>query len=230
MQATLENLQRLILCVAAWLVLTGAAAAQAEAPEDTVVRGRTELWLSVPGWPGLSDLAPAAGGTFDDYGLGLGGAFHWPVQRYGGRLMLGIEGAIQAIESNVTAYLDDLLARDGYLAVTTKWLPGQSQSLSFDAGIAVHQLDITQLGSGYYPFFEFQSWEKIALGALLGVTWDVGGDRPGAQRGLSLGLRVHLVDFGTVRDEDILIAPVLGTNAGDLSGPIYVLQIGYRWR
>lgn len=230
MQTTLENLRRLLLCTAAWLVLTGGATAQSEAPADTPAHGRMELWLAVPGWPGLSDLEPAAGGTFDDYGLGLGGAFHWPLQRYGGRLMLGIEGAIHAVESNVPVYLDNLLARDGYLAVTTKWLPGQKRSLSLDAGIAVHQLDITQLESGYYRFFEFQSWEKIALGALLGVTWDVGGGRPGANRGLSLGLRVHLVDFGTVRDEDIFIAPVLGTNAGDLSGPIYVLQTGYRWR
>ena len=225
MQATLRITTLLLVFVAA------GAAAESETPEDTPARGRMELWLAVPSWPGLSDLEPAAGGTFDDYGLGIGGAIHWPVQRFGGgRMMLGIEGAIQVVESNVPVYLDDLLARDGYVALTAKWMLGKSRALSLDAGLGIHLLDITQLESDYYPFVEFESWEEKALGALLGVTWDVGAGKPGKDGGLSLGLRVHFVDFGTVRDEDIFIAPVLGTNAGDLAGPIYALQIGYRWR
>ena len=225
MKATLGITTLLLVFVAA------GAAAESEAPEDTLARGRMELWLAVPSWRGLSDLEPAAGGTFDDYGLGIGGAIHWPVQRYGGgKMMLGIEGAVQAVESNVPVYLDDLLARDGYVAVTAKWMLGKSRALSLDAGLGIHLLDITQLESDYYPYVEFESWEERALGALLGVTWDVGAGKPGKDSGLSLGLRVHFVDFGTVRDEDIFIAPVLGTNAGDLAGPICVLRIGYRWR
>ena len=226
MQATLRITTLFLVCVAA-----AAAAEPEEVPEDTLAGGRMELWLAVPNWPGLSDLEPAAGGTFDDYGLGIGGAIHWPVQRFGGgRVMLGIEGAIQAVESNVPVYLDDLIARDGYLAVTAKWMLGKSRALSLDAGLGIHLLDITQLESDFYPDLEFESWEEKALGALLGVTWDVGAGRSGKHGGLSLGLRVHFVDFGTVRDEDVFIAPVLGTNAGELAGPIYALQIGYRWR
>lgn len=225
MQATLRMTTLFLVFVAA------GAAAESEAPEDTLAGGRMEMWLAVPSWPGLSDLEPAAGGTFDDYGLGIGGAIHWPVQRFGGgRMMLGIEAAIQAVESNVPVYLDDLLARDGYLAVTAKWMLGKSRALSLDAGLGIHLLDITQLESDYFPYFEFESWEEKALGALLGVTWDVGAGKPGKDGGLSLGLRVHFVDFGTVRDEEVFIAPVLGTNAGELTGPIYALQIGYRWR
>jgi hypothetical protein len=225
MQATLRITTLFLVCVAA------GAVAEPEVPEDTLAGGRTELWLAVPSWPGLSELEPAAGGAFDDYGLGIGGAIHWPVQRFGGgRMMVGIEGAVQAVESNVPVYLDDLLARDGYLAVTAKWMLGKSRALSLDAGLGIHLLDITQLESDFYRYLEFESWEEKALGALLGVTWDVGAGRPDKQGGLSLGLRVHFVDFGIVRDEDIFIAPVLGTNAGELAGPIYALQIGYRWR
>ena len=225
MQATLRITTLFLVCVAA------GAAAEPEVPEDTLAGGRMELWLAVPSWPGLSDLEPAAGGTFDNYGLGIGGAIHWPVQRFGGgRMMVGIEGAVQAVESNVPVYLDDLLARDGYLAVTAKWMLGRSRALSLDAGLGIHLLDITQLESDYFLYFEFESWEEKALGALLGVTWDVGAGKPDKYGGLSLGLRVHFVDFGIVRDEDIFIAPVLGTNAGELAGPLYALQIGYRWR
>ena len=225
MQATLRITTLLLVFVAA------GAAAEPETPEDTLARGRMELWVAVPSWPGLSELEPAAGGAFDDYGLGIGGAIHWPLQRFGGgRMMLGIEGAIQIVESNVPVYLDDLLARDGYVALTAKWMLGKSRALSLDAGLVVHLLDITQLESDYYPYVEFESWEEKAVGALLGVTWDAGAGKPGKDSGLSLGLRVHFVDFGTVRDEDVFFAPVLGTDAGDLTGPIYALQIGYRWR
>lgn len=219
------------MLVAATMIANSHASAQEPRADFAQNRARTELWLAVPSWPGLSDLEPVAGGAFDDYGLGIGGAIHYPVQRYGGgKIMLGIEGAIQAVESNVPVYLDELLARDGYIAVTAKWMPGKSKTLSLDAGLGIHMLDITQLESDYYAYLEFKSWEKKALGALLGVTWDVGAGKPGKDSGLSLGLRVHFVDFGTVRDEDIFFAPVLGTNAGDLAGPIYALQIGYRWR
>lgn len=219
------------MLVAATMIANSHASAQEPRADFAQNRARTELWLAVPSWPGLSDLEPVAGGAFDDYGLGIGGAIHYPVQRYGGgKIMLGIEGAIQAVESNVPVYLDELLARDGYIAVTAKWMPGKSKTLSLDAGLGIHMLDITQLESDYYAYLEFKSWEKKALGALLGVTWDVGAGKPDKDSGLSLGLRVHFVDFGTVRDEDIFFAPVLGTNAGDLAGPIYALQIGYRWR
>ena len=231
MKATPGNLRRLVFCTAAWLVVAGDAAAQSEDPQEVMSDGRVELWLSVPSWPGLGDLEPAAGGEFDDYGLGIGGAFHWPAQRFGGgRLMLGIEGAIQAVESNVPVLLDDLLARHGYLAVSAKWMTGPARNVSLDAGLGYHVVDIAQLETDYRSAGEFESWEESALGFLLGATWDVGAGKQDKSSGLSLGLRAHYVDFGTVRDENVLFVPVLGIDAGDLSGPIYALQIGYRWR
>jgi hypothetical protein len=46
---------------------------------------------------------------------------------------------------------------------------------------------------------------------------------------MMMSLKIHFVDFGTVRDEGRL-PPTLGQDAGRLSGPIYVYQLGYRWR
>jgi hypothetical protein len=41
-------------------------------------------------------------------------------------------------------------------------------------------------------------------------------------------LRVFYTDFGTVYDQDLVgFTPVLGRDAGDLNGPMYVLRIGY---
>ncbi len=135
-----------------------------------------------------------------------------------------------ATESDVPVFLDDLLARDGYLAVSAKWLFGEGRNVSLDVGLAYHLLDIAQLETSFYAPVELQGWEESAAGAFVGATWDVGATRPGKTSGLALGLRAHFMDFGTVRDEDVFIRPVLGEDAGRLEGPLLVLQIGYRWR
>ena len=46
---------------------------------------------------------------------------------------------------------------------------------------------------------------------------------------MMMSLKVHFVDFGTVRDEGFLPA-TLGQDAGRLTGPVYMYQLGYRWR
>lgn len=48
--------------------------------------------------------------------------------------------------------------------------------------------------------------------------------------GLSLSLKVHFVDFGAVQDEDVLFQPLFGADAGELDGPLYLLQIGWAGR
>lgn len=213
------------------LVLAADAAAQYEEYESPRAGMRTEVWLVLPSWPSLADLRPVVGGSFNELGYGIGAAAHWPLrQRENGTLLLGFEGAVMATESDIPAYLDELLARDAYLAVSAKWMMGKTRSASLDVGLAYHLLDIAQLDSGYSVAVEFESWEESAAGFFIGAGWDVGAGKPGKNGGLSLGLKVHFVDFGIVRDEDIFVAPVLGSNAGDLGGPIYALQIGYRWR
>lgn len=219
-----------LFILGAMLLPTGAPAQlpQVDGPADGP---RWEVWLALSSWPSLTDLEPAAGGGFDSVGYGLGAAAHWPVkQNQNSELLLGVEGAIIATESDVPVFLDDLLARDGYLAVSAKWLFGRARNISFDAGLAYHLLDIAQLETSYYMPVEFQSWEESAVGVFIGATWDVGPVSPEKTSGLALGLRAHFMDFGTVRDEDVFIRPVLGNDAGELSGPLLVLRIGYRWR
>jgi len=42
--------------------------------------------------------------------------------------------------------------------------------------------------------------------------------------------KTHFADLGTVRDENPVLPWTPGDDAGDLSGPIHMFQIGYRWR
>ena len=65
---------------------------------------------------------------------------------------------------------------------------------------------------------EYEYWSKSTGGAFVGATWDVGAGRPGHSGGLSLGLRAHFVDFGTV------------DGLTSLDGPIYALRIAYSGR
>ena len=66
--------------------------------------------------------------------------------------------------------------------------------------------------------------------AFVGATWDFGKRDAASSGGLSLGFKVHFVDFGRVYDEDVFIRGLLGNNAGNLDGPVYMLQIGYSMR
>ena len=78
-------------------------------------------------------------------------------------------------------------------------------------------------------YWETQLWAASAAGGYLGGTVDFGGGDPTSTRGVMMSLKIHFVDFGTVRDEGRL-PPTLGQDAGRLTGPIYVYQLGYRWR
>lgn len=227
----LRTLRNSALLFATSLILTGTAVAEYDGDEPRSEGMRSEFWLAVTSWPTLGDLQPVAGGSFKSAGYGLGGALHWPLRSApGAKLLIGIEGAIMATDSDIPGFLDELLARDGYLAASVKWRLGKASKLSLDAGLAYHLLDIAQLETDYNSSGEFESWEESAMGAFVGATWDVGVSKQTKDAGVLLGLKVHFLDFGTVRDEDILVSPVLGSDAGDLRGPIYALHIGYRWR
>lgn len=231
MNTTLRILKNSILLIIANVVLTNTAIALPDADEPRADGMRAELWLAATSWSKLGDLEPVAGGTFDSVGYEIGGSVHWPWKMMpNSSLMVGLEGAVMATESNVPVLYDDLVARDAYLAASIKWLFGKARNVSLDAGLAYHLLDIAQIEMYYNAYSELQSWEESAFGPLVGLTWDVGAANPLRDSGLTLGLRAHFVDFGTVRDEEIYFSPVLGTDAGKLNGPIYAFRIGYCWR
>jgi len=225
---TLRNLRNGLLLLAAGIVVMHPAVADIDAEQG---RGsRTEIWLALPTWPALGDLQPVVGGSFKSVGYGLGGAVHWPWRPAGGGdLMLGFEGAIMATDSDIPVILDELLARDLYIAVSVKWRLGTARKVSLDAGLAYHLLDIAQLETDYNAAGEFESWEEDAFGPYVGMTWEARGSDESERGEMTLGLRAHFLDFGTVRDEDVLASVVLGRDAGKLDGPLIMLHVGYRW-
>ena len=62
-------------------VISSESAAAEPAAEAT--RGsRWDVSLELTAWPGLQDLRPAAGNSFDSVGFGLGASWHWPVAQF----------------------------------------------------------------------------------------------------------------------------------------------------
>lgn len=228
MSTALKDLRKGFLLLAAGIFVMHPAVAHGDTEQGG--GSRSEIWLALPTWPALGDLQPVVGGSFKSVGYGFGGAVHWPWKPVrGGDLMVGFEAAIMATDSDIPVILDELWARDLYIAASVKWRPGAARTVSLDAGLAYHLVDIAQLETDYNSASEFESWEKDAFGPFVGMTWDAGDSNNSKRGGMTLGLRAHFVDFGTVRDEDVLASALLGQNAGKLDGPLFVVHVGYRW-
>ncbi len=200
-------------------------------PFNAKSRVRYEVAIGTHSWPGAGDLQPAGGGTFDELGFNLGAAIHWPLRRFEkSELLLGVDLSLMSNSSNIPSFLGDVLVRDAYLGPSLKWVFGQRHRYSLDAGVTFHDIDIADVTSDFYNYAETEIWGQRSVGGYVGGTLDIGAGNPDKRRGMSLAFRVHFVDFGAVADETVLLLPTLGPDAGVLSGPIYVFQIGYRWR
>lgn len=205
----------------------GAAAAENVPQNDS---SRWDVALELPIWSSLQDLTPAAGGSYDSIGAGLGGAWHFAVRRYeNSTLLLGVDGFIAATDSNIAGSYETLLARQLYIGASVKWLMGASRNWSVDGGIGYHEIDMAQVDYSLRGTYEAEHWSRSRAGVWVGLTWDAGAGRPGRRSGLSLGIRAHFADFGTVADEDPNYF-ALGDDAGKLTGPMIVLRIAYSGR
>jgi len=206
------------------------AMAHEEPPTEAFAQHRFEIWLGVSHMPGLDDLEPLDG-DFDSTGFGLGGAWHVPVKRFeNSDLLLGIDGYLGVTDSSLSGYIGDVSLYHVYLGGSAKWAFGERRNIYLDAGVGYHGVDITELDDDYLYGDEHEAWSDSAGGAFVGASWDIGAQRAHETAGLTVGFKVHFVDFGRVYDEDTYIGPILGDDAGDLDGPIYVLQIGYGGR
>ena len=212
------------------LVLASASLAQDDVDWVTTSRGRFEIAIGAHSWPGLADLDAAREGGFDDLGFNISLAAHWPVKRFAdSELLAGIDLGLMSNESNIRFISDTLVARNGYLAPSVKWMFGNRHRYSLDAGVGYYLQDIAEVAGEYPMYWETQLWEEGTVGAYLGGTVDFRGGEPARSRGVMMSLKVHFVDFGAVRDDDFL-PPTLGQDAGSLAGPVYMYQVGYRWR
>ena len=222
---------RLVAALAAApLAAGGAALAQDDVEWVTTSRPRYEIAIGGNSWPALADLDAARGGEFDQAGFSLSLAAHWPAWRFvRSELLAGIDLGVMTNDSDIRFISEPLVARSGYLAPSVKWMFGQRHRYSVDAGAGYYLQDIAEVITAYPLYGETRLWEEGAIGAFLGATIDFRGGEPSRSHGLMMSLKVHFADFGTVRDQHPL-PQTLGQDAGNLGGPIYVYQVGYRWR
>jgi len=225
-KSTLKQAANALVAV---VLLAGPAGAQ-ESPEP--LGSRWAINLEIPIWPSLTDLEPASGGSFDSLGFGLSGSWHASVAQFtNSELLLGIDGMIGATDSSINATYDQLLARQLYLGGSVKWAFGDARNVALDLGIGYHQVDMADISYSWWTTIENEHWSSEAASGFVGATWDVGAGRPNRSGGLSIGFKVHFVDFGRVTDTDRFgVFPALGPVAGKLEGPLYFLRIGYSGR
>ena len=231
MKSTREWLKTTAVATALWTAAVDISRADDEDVTVWVTRSgpRFEAALGVQSWPALSDLDVAQDGSFDNIGFNLGMAVHFPWKRIGrSELLAGVDLAFLSNESDIGFTSDTLVARNAYITPSLKWMFANSYSL--DAGIGYYYLDMAEIAGEYPAYFETRLWDEGAVGGYVGATVDIPNRDPSKNHGISINLKVHFVEFGRVSDE-LIVAPVtLGPDAGDLSGPIYAIQFGYRWR
>lgn len=210
----------------ALIALLAIASPAAGAEGSQRMAPRFEAAIGVHGWPKLADIR-ATQGEFDETGFSLGGAAHWPLRRVGnGNVLAGVDFGLFTNDSSISFLLDSLIARGAYLIPSVKWRV--AERLSIDAGIGVYLVDIAEVASEYF-FVETEVWEQGTAGGYVGATWDVTSSEGRRTRGFVVSAKVHFFDLGPVRDEDERLPVRFGQDAGDLSGPLYQLQLGYRW-
>lgn len=213
------------------LMVGDVASANEEIDWVTTSRGRYEIAIGVQSWPGLADLQPAREGSFDEVGYSLSLAGHWPVWRFDdSEVLLGIDLGFFANDSSVRFLSEDVMARSGYLTPSVKWMFGRGHRYSVDAGVGYYLVDITEVAGDYPLIFETQLFEDGAVGGYVGTTVDFNGGDPARRHGVMLSFKTHFFGLDAVRDEEPFFPATLGSDAGDLSGPVYMLQVGYRWR
>lgn len=214
------------------VLLVPESALQAEEDIEwvTTSRGRYEVAIGAHSWPALADLEPAREGRFDEGGFNISFAAHWPLRRFAAsELLAGVDIGLFANESDIRFISESIIARNGYLVPSVKWMFGNRHRYSVDAGIGYYLQDIAEVAGEYPMNWETRLWEAGAPGAYVGATVDFRGGLPSKTHGMMMSLKIHIADFGTVRDEGRL-PPTLGRDAGRLDGPVYMYQVGYRWR
>ncbi len=192
---------------------------------------RGEIGIGLQSWSGLSELNAADGGEFETLGFHLSAAAHYSVKTFeDSELMIGGDLGFMSNSSDIALYTDDLTARAMYVGPSMKWFFGREHDFSLDVGLMYWDIDFAEVNTEYGWYFEREVWREDGVGGFVGATWDVGAGNPMKTSGLMFNAKVHFVDFGDVKGDDTWLLQTLGPTPGELEGPIYQAQIGYRWR
>ena len=233
MKSTREWLRTVAFATA---LLVGAGDISQAAEEEVTVwvtrsGPRWEAAIGAHSWPALADLDVASEGSFDNAGFNLSLAVHVPWKRIDrSELPAGIDLGFMSNESDIRYRYDTLVARNGYITPSIKWMFGHHHRYSLDAGLGYYFLDMTEIAGEYPAYWETRLWEEGSVGGYIGGTFDFASTDPSKSHGITVNLKIHFVEFGRVSDELVTFPSTLGPDAGDLSGPIYAMQLGYRWR
>jgi len=226
-------------CLVVFVTLFSSAFAEDAAVNEAPGK-RWEISLNLHNWSALGDISPAVGGSFDTVGIGLAGAVHWPVMQLGSsEILLGFDGGFMTSNSSSPGVQNDLITTQIFISPSFKWMFGDDHRISLDGGVGWHWLDISEIEANYsYLYgglydgsgFQAQYWVESTFAPYVGATWDVRAGTTENAGAFSLGLKVHFLDFGLVRDEDMTLPVTLGPMAGDLAGPMVVIQFGAAFR
>lgn len=223
---------RSIAALAAISTLVGATTAVAEEHEhSTRSPWRLDVSIGAQSWPGLTDLEPLDGGSFDSIGFNLSGAAHYSWRTFDdSELLIGGDLGFMSHSSSIALSFEDVTARIMYVGPSIKWVFGKQHDFSLDLGVMYWEIDFAEVESDYPYYFERVVWKEDAVGGYVGATWDIGAGDPMKTSGMSVGFKAHFVDFGDVTGGDTLLLRTFGPVPGTLEGPILQLQIGYRMR
>ena len=212
--------------------LLGSVVAAADA-HDAVSKSpwRIDVSIGAHAWPGLTELEALDGGSFDSVGFNLSGAAHYSVRTFDdSELFVGGDCGFMSNSSSITLSFEDVTVRAMYIGPSMKWVFGREHDISLDLGIMYWDIDFAEVESDYPYYYERVVWKEDAVGGYVGATWDVGAGDPIKTSGVTLNFKAHFVDFGDVTGGHDLLEQTFGPAPGNLEGPIYQLQIGYRMR
>ncbi len=210
-----SGLKRMACLVLALL----ASPAFADQDETSVGSGKWNYGVTVgiAEWQDLSGIRSVSGGGFDSRGFALELAMHKPMWRWGSAdVLLGVDLGIITTDGDIPGVFENLTQRSAYLTPSVKFRFGDygRRYLSIDTGIGFYETDFAELDcddSSAICVELNDPFNANAIGGYVGVTAGFG-------KWFTTGLKIHIVDFGSVSN--------ISGVSGSLGGPIYVLSVG----
>ena len=187
-------------------------------------RGGSSGWsasasIGPSSWSNLQDFNSDTGEGFDSIGWVLDFGAHRRVTRWDSvDVLLGIDLGLFGTEGDIPGIIEDYTQRGLYLTPSARFRFGDraDKHVDLEVGVGWYEVDIVELfcpsGSICSEFDE--PFNSDTIGGYVGVSAGFGS-------WFTIGLRAHMADFGEISG--------IGTNSGELAGPIMTLHFGANW-